>query len=119
MFLVFSEKISFSIPDFIGRFIQHIPDTNFKMIRYYGFLANRVRGELLPIVNDLLFLAHKVVTSTISFIDLMKVNFNYDFLKCPSCGGILELTRRYFGLFGTRCADEIHQKLATSGFEKN
>ena len=113
------EKISFSVPDFIGRFIQHIPDTNFKMIRYYGFLANRVRGELLPIVNDLLGLARKVVTRTISFIDLMKVNFNYDFSKCPSCGGILEMTRRYFGLFGTRCADEIHQKLATSDFEKN
>ena len=113
------EKISFSVSDFIGRFIQHIPDTNFKMIRYYGFLANRVRGELLPIVNDLLGLARKVVTRTISFIDLMKVNFNCDFSKCPSCGGILELTRRYFGLFGARCADEIHQKLATSGFEKN
>ena len=89
------------------------------MIRYYGFLANRVRGELLPIVNDLLRLTRKVVTRAVSFIDLMKVNFNYDFLKCPSCGGILELTRRYFGLFGARCADEIHQKLATSGFEKN
>ena len=84
-----------------------------------GFLANRVRGELLPIVNDLLGLTRKVVTRAVSFIDLMKVNFNYDFLKCPSCGGILELTRRYFGLFGARCADEIHQKLATSGFEKN
>ena len=81
--------------------------------------ARRNRGELLPIVNDLLGLTRKVVTRAVSFIDLMKVNFNYDFLKCPSCGGILELTRRYFGLFGARCADEIHQKLATSGFEKN
>jgi len=114
-----NEKISFSVPDFIERFIQHIPDTNFKMIRYYGFLANRVRGELLPIVNDLLGVTPNFVTKTISFIDLMKVNFNYDFLKCHSCGGMLKLTRRYFGIFGTRFADEIHQKLATSGFEKN
>ena len=27
------EKISFSVADFIGRFIQHIPDTNFKILR--------------------------------------------------------------------------------------
>ena len=44
----------------------------FKMIRYYGFLANRVRGKLLPIVNDLLGLTRNIVVRPISFIDLMK-----------------------------------------------
>jgi hypothetical protein len=37
--------------DFITRFIQHIPDKRFRMIRYYGFLSNRHRSKLLPIVN--------------------------------------------------------------------
>ena len=36
--------------DFIARLIQHIPDVNFCMIRYYGVLANRVRSKLLPIL---------------------------------------------------------------------
>lgn len=36
--------------DFIERLIVHIPDVNFRVIRYGGFYANRVRGKLLPIV---------------------------------------------------------------------
>ena len=38
------------VMNFIARLIRHIPDRNFKMIRYYGFLSNRTRGEKLPLV---------------------------------------------------------------------
>jgi Putative transposase/Transposase zinc-binding domain len=34
--------------EFIGKLIRHIPDENFRIIRYGGFYANRVRGTLLP-----------------------------------------------------------------------
>jgi len=50
---------------FIGRFVQHIPDIGFRMIRYYGFLAHRVRGKLLPIVYQLLEQASPVNKKTI------------------------------------------------------
>ncbi|QGP52388.1 Putative transposase (plasmid) [Piscirickettsia salmonis] len=43
-----------SVEAFIERLTQHIPEKFFKMIRYYGFLANRVRKTLLPKVYDLL-----------------------------------------------------------------
>ncbi|RDH41266.1 hypothetical protein B9G39_29620 [Zooshikella ganghwensis] len=33
--------------DFMTRLTQHIPEKGFRLIRYYGFLANRVRGKLL------------------------------------------------------------------------
>lgn len=36
--------------EFIERLIVHIPDVNFRIIRYGGFYANRLRGKLLPIV---------------------------------------------------------------------
>ena len=39
--------------DFIERVILHIPDVNFRIIRYGGFYANRLRGKLLPIVFTL------------------------------------------------------------------
>lgn len=39
--------------DFITRFIQHIPEKGFRLIRYGGFLANRVRAKWLPIVYAL------------------------------------------------------------------
>ena len=31
------EKITFNAEEFIERFIQHIPENNFRLIRYYGF----------------------------------------------------------------------------------
>jgi hypothetical protein len=40
--------------EFIGKLIRHIPDENFRIIRYSGFYANRVRGTLLPKVFTLL-----------------------------------------------------------------
>lgn len=109
--------MSFSVSHFIERFIWHIPDTNFKMIRYYGFLANRVRSDLLPIVNNLLGKTRSFISKPISFIDLLKINFNRNFLKCSSCGGTLEICRRYFGLFGSEFIHIIHQQLATSAFQ--
>ena len=33
---------------FIGKLIRHIPDIHFRIIRYFGFYANRIRGKLLP-----------------------------------------------------------------------
>lgn len=40
--------LTLSVFDFIERLIVHIPDVNFRIIRYFGFYSNRVRGELLP-----------------------------------------------------------------------
>ncbi len=39
--------------DFITRFIQHLPEKGFRLIRYFGFLANRLRAQLLPVVSSL------------------------------------------------------------------
>ncbi|NJD85824.1 hypothetical protein EWM60_13325, partial [Candidatus Erwinia dacicola] len=30
----------------IGRYISHVPARHFKMVRYFGFLANRKRGSV-------------------------------------------------------------------------
>ncbi|WP_240726352.1 MULTISPECIES: transposase [unclassified Escherichia] len=40
--------------EMIGRYISHIPEKHFKMVRYYGFLSSRKRGELLPKVYEAL-----------------------------------------------------------------
>ena len=45
------QRFTSGIEDFIKRLVQHIPDTGFRMIRYYGFLATRVRAKLLPTVT--------------------------------------------------------------------
>jgi len=46
--------LTLTAEDFIKLLIRHIPDNNFRMVRYYGFFANRIRGKLLPKVFTLL-----------------------------------------------------------------
>ncbi|MFS1539770.1 MAG: transposase [Candidatus Phlomobacter fragariae] len=36
--------------EMLRRYISHISDRYFKIVRYYGFLANRKRSTLLPLV---------------------------------------------------------------------
>ena len=90
-------KKTISAEEFIGNFVRHIPDANFRMIRYYGFLANRVRGKLLPLVYKLLNTGNTVATtSKTSFASLLKANFNIDPLCCVLCNSQLALTEIKF-----------------------
>lgn len=83
---------SFSVFDFIARFIQHIPDIGFRMIRYYGILANRVRSKLLPILYKLLDQNEKGQIILPSFASLLISNFNYNPMKCSKCNTNMLLT---------------------------
>jgi hypothetical protein len=40
--------------EFLRRFLEHILPKGFPRIRYFGFLANRRRAELLPLCRSLL-----------------------------------------------------------------
>jgi len=82
---------SYDTQTFIGRFVQHIPDKHFRMINFYGFLANRVRGKLLPKVYAVLNQTIQAV-STIRWADLQKHAFGVDPLRCIFCGNPMQLT---------------------------
>ncbi len=82
---------------FIGRFIQHIPDIGFRMIRYYGFLAHRVRGKLLPLVYQLLKQESPQPTTAPTYTQLIEKNFNVNPLTCILCGQPLLLAAISFG----------------------
>lgn len=56
----------------IRRYVSHIPARHFKMIRYYGFLANRKRGSLLPKVYDALDMIHPNEPEKPGFAALIK-----------------------------------------------
>jgi len=98
---------------FIARFIQHIPDTGFRMIRYYGFLANRVRGKLLPIVYQLIGQDDKCDTQLPSYANLIQKNFNFNPLTCILCGQKLLLSVINFGKYNTWQLLQFHRELAT------
>ena len=105
--------ISLTNEEFIRRFIQHIPDTGFRMIRYYGFLANRTRGVLLPLVNALL--GHNEETNkkgVVTYAQLIKANFNYNPLTCILCGSDLILHAVDYGKSSISNLIKFHRQLS-------
>ena len=82
---------------FIARFVQHIPDKGFRMIRYYGVLANRVRSALLPKVYALLEQSTPSPL-TIRWSTLQQRSFGLDPLRCLLCQAPLRLTALVAGL---------------------
>ena len=71
--------------DFIARLICHIPDKHFRIIRYYGFLANRVRGSLLPIVYSFLNMKKHITNVYITWKEMTISYLKEDPLYCSLC----------------------------------
>lgn len=102
-----------SAQDFIERFIQHISDHNFRMIRYYGFLAHRVRGHLLPIVYTLLHQETRNNYSAIpTFAQLIQKDFHLNPLLCILCGAPLRLVAMVIGKSTVAELLPLHRQLA-------
>jgi hypothetical protein len=90
-------RLKLTAEQFISRFIQHIPDQGFRMIRYYGFLANRVRGQLLPKVYALIGNEPQQPKPSPSYAELIQKNFGFNPLTCILCGCQLILSSICFG----------------------
>lgn len=95
---------------FIERFVQHIPDKGFRLIRYYGFLAHRVRSKLLPKVYALIEQPPPQPTA-IRWPLLLQQTFGLDPLQCILCGSPLRPIKRVLGL-STQQLHAYHQPLA-------
>lgn len=96
--------------EFIARLTQHIPDKGFRLIRYYGFLAHRVRSTLLPKVYALLNQIEKSA-KVIRYPDLLKSTFGLDPLICLLCQSIMLFSGITTGK-PLRTLHQYHQKLA-------
>lgn len=105
-----NENFTCTSEEFIERFIQHIPETHFRLIRYYGFLANRSKGKLLQKVYDLL---EQVVQKSlpIKWQYLAQSEFKHDPLDCVLCGKSMRLTTRTVGL-NQQALKQQHYRLA-------
>nr|WP_249545026.1 transposase [Escherichia coli] len=75
--------------DMIGRYISHIQEKHFKMVRYYGFLSSRKRGTLLPEVYEALQMEARKKPEQPGFAALMKEFLRTDPYKCILCGNRL------------------------------
>lgn len=80
-----------SAQEFITRLISHIPDHGFRVIRYFGFLANRVRSKLLPIVYKF-FVSIPKIKNPFCWRNMIILSLHYDPLLCPNCHTELQLS---------------------------
>jgi len=83
---------------FIGRLVRHIPETNFRMIRYYGIYANCVKNELMPMLEHqikMLFTIAKLTFKPKSIFnnwrDRIFAAAGQDPLICKRCNEQMEL----------------------------
>ena len=98
--------------EMIRRYVCHIPARHFKMIRYYGFLANCKRGSLLPKVYDALDMIHPNVPEKPGFSALMKGFLNTDPYQCILCGNRLRFMSAEKGLHTVTLLSERRDKMA-------
>ena len=106
------EKLICTDKEFIHMFIQHIPDKNFRLIRYYGFLANRVKNQYLQIVYQLIQCYPPSQKPKRGFAK-MKIEFlGEDPMLCILCGHLLVCTAVKFGFTKTQLLLQYHQKMA-------
>jgi len=77
--------------EFIARLIRHIPKSQFKMVRYYGFYASR--KHKLYNMCKMLIPGFKIpfLKSKLNWRNLTLFTFEIDSLVCPKCKNCYEI----------------------------
>jgi len=79
------KELSITQTEMMLRVLSHVPEKYFKMIRYFGFLSTRLRGDMLPIIYEKL--EQKVNKPMVfSFASMMKALMKVDPFECILCG---------------------------------
>jgi hypothetical protein len=74
-----------TLEQFLRRFLQHVLPKGLPRIRYFGWLANRRRRELLPLCRTLLAAVPPTVVASAN---------RHCCLACPVCGGAMRVVER-------------------------
>ena len=83
-----TKKLTIDSLLFVKRFILHILPKGFMKIRYYGFLGNTVKKELIPLCRDLMQLSSGSNSYTKKPISLLYEQIDSvmdNIYKCPVC----------------------------------
>jgi Putative transposase/Transposase zinc-binding domain len=79
--------MSLTHEEFLRRFLQHVLPKAFPRIRYFGFLANRRRGDLLPVCRALLSAPPPADTTAPTANESVVWH-------CPNCQGQMHVVER-------------------------
>lgn len=92
--------------EMLQRYISHIPARHFMMVRYYGFLANLKRGQLLPKVYEALSITVRDKPKRPGFAVLMKGFLGTDPYQGILCGDRLRFSGAEAGMHATELLSE-------------
>lgn len=82
--------MTLSNEEFLRRFLQHILPRGFPRIRYFGWLANRKRGRLLPVCRERLACQPPALPAVVDGGDTA--------WRCPRCQGPMRIVERLTAL---------------------
>ncbi len=77
--------MTLTMEEFLRRFLQHVLPKGLPRIRYFGWLANRRRRELLPLCRTLLVAAPSPAVSNDTEAAVW---------RCPACGSAMRVAER-------------------------
>ncbi len=80
-----SRAMTLTLEEFLRRFLQHVLPKGLPRIRYFGWLANRRRRELLPLCRTLLAVAPPPAAADPTETAVW---------RCPACGGEMRVAER-------------------------
>jgi hypothetical protein len=83
--------------DFLAEMTQHIPNKGEHQIRYYGHCSNKSRAIRQKLLKDGLVakpvqvLTQQQLRSRLTWAALIRLVYEVDPLKCPTCGGTMKI----------------------------
>lgn len=82
--------MTLALDEFLRRFLLHLLPPRFIRIRYFGFLAHRKRGALLPLCRPLVARVNPSRTLFLSEDEPARSGWG-----CPRCGGTMRASKRF------------------------
>ena len=82
--------MTLELDEFLRRLLLHVLPAGFHRIRYWGFLTNSKRGELLPLCRRLIARVNPSRRITLPDEDPVRSGW-----ACPRCGGRLLIVERF------------------------
>ena len=79
------EEKTVKAEEFIGLLLMHVPDRQFKMVRYYGVYSRRIKSKIKQVMKERgKILKRDKIEKT--FEARIKKAFGIEIFKCPNCG---------------------------------
>jgi predicted RNA-binding Zn-ribbon protein involved in translation (DUF1610 family) len=94
---------------FIGKMLMHVPDRQFKMVRYYGVYSRRSKKKNKKVMKELKRIMHKNNISR-TFEERIKKAFGIEIFKCPNCGERMEFKDIWYYKCGS-LLEKIYEKM--------